>query len=244
MKRMLLTLWVAACASLASAQWMKPEIQESSEMIVDEPMYLYNIGTKQFLTQGNAFGTQASVADEGLQIKIEKYLVQNITEAGDTLYEWDEKTYTIKDYRPLQKKWYYMFIDNLGGCYMDKGDQADYLWEIVRLENGNYHFSCAAANPVQNPEAYPNTCMGVERYGADDMNTVVNPLLEYLNPAFADAFSVDWVFVDEVVYADYLDKLHVYQAALKLKTIIDDLDSRNIDTNELLLVYNNAIGFL
>ena len=209
-------------------------------MIVDEPMYLYNIGTKQFLTQGNAFGTQASVADEGLQIKIEKYLVQNITEAGDTLYEWDEKTYTIKDYRPLQKKWYYMFIDNLGGCYMDKGDQADYLWEIVRLENGNYHFSCAAANPVQNPEAYPNTCMGVERYGADDMNTVVNPLLEYLNPAFADAYSVDWVFVDEVVYADYLDKLHVYQAALKLKTIIDDLDSRNIDTNELLLVYNNT----
>ena len=239
MKRMLLTLWVAACAGMASAQWMKPVVQESSEMIVDEPMYLYNVGTKQFLTQGNAFGAQASVADEGLQIKIEKYLMQNITEAGDTLYVWDEKTYTIKDFRPLQNKWYYMFIDNQGGCYMDKGDQADYLWEITRLENGNYHISCAAANPTQNSDAFPNTCIGVERYGADDMSTVVNPLLEYQNPAFADAFFVDWIFVNEAVYADYLEKLHVYQAALKLKTIIDDLDSRGIDTQELLSVYNN-----
>lgn len=68
MKRLLTTVLAVACVGLASAQWKNPTVEATSEPIVDEPSYLYNTGTQMFLTQGNAYGTQGSVADEGLLI--------------------------------------------------------------------------------------------------------------------------------------------------------------------------------
>ena len=35
-----------------------------------------------FLTQGNAYGTQGSVGEEGLMIKVEKFLTEQISETN------------------------------------------------------------------------------------------------------------------------------------------------------------------
>ena len=125
MKRLLVTMMIGTNAVLAMAQWSKPSVQSTPDMLLDEPTYLYNVGTKMFLTQGNAYGTQGSVAEEGLMIKVEKFLTEQISETNDTSYVWDGKTYTIQDFRPVQQSWFYVFIDNVGGCYMDKGNQGD-----------------------------------------------------------------------------------------------------------------------
>ena len=240
MKRLFITMMITANAILATAQWSKPTVQPCNDMLLDEPTYLYNVGTKLFLTQGNAYGTQASVNDEGLMIKVEKYLTEQISETNDTSYVWDGKTYTIQDFRPVQQKWFYMFIDNAGGCYMDKGNQGDYFWEFTKQENGTFRISCAAVNPQLNAASYPNTCAGVVRWDGNEMNTVVDPLIDQndLDPQMT--YHLDWTFVSEADYAVYADQLTLYTMAMKLKDFIDELNARGIDTSHLQEVYANT----
>ena len=233
-------MMITVHAMLATAQWSKPNVQLTNDMLLDEPSYLYNVGIKMFLTQGNAYGTQASVAEEGLMIKVEKYLTEQISETNDTSYVWDGKTYTIQDFRPVQQKWFYMFIDDAGGSYMDKGNQGDYLWEFAKQENGTFRFSCAAANPKQNDALYPNTCAGIVRWDEEDMSTVVNPLVDLSDIDANASYFLDWAFVSEADYAVYADKLALYNMAMKLKDLIDELNTRGIDAGELQKVYDNT----
>ena len=235
---------VAAYSVMALAQWTKPDVRTSGNMIIDETSYLYNVGTRMFLTQGNAYGTQASVAEEGLMIKVEKFLTEQISETNDTSYVWDGKTYTILCFRPVQQKWYYVFIDDAGGCYMDKGSQGDYFWELTAQEDGTFRFGCAAANPLQNPERWPNTRAGVVRTDAEDLSTVVNPLVELDNLDPLLTYHLDWAFVSEADYADYAERLTVYNTAMKLKALIDELDARGIGTESLRQVYDNSSSTL
>ena len=90
MKRFLLTVTAIASTLMASAQWTKPTIEpnDMSEMAVGEVMYLYNTGTRMFLNQGNANGTQASLADEGLKMKVEKRLVEVDGQAAPKDVSW------------------------------------------------------------------------------------------------------------------------------------------------------------
>ena len=240
MKRLLTTMMITANAMLATAQWSKPIVQPVNDMLLEEPSYIYNVGTKMFLTQGNAYGTQASVAEEGLMIKVEKFFTEQISETNDTSYVWDGKTYTIRDFRPVQQKWFYMFIDNAGGCYMDKGNQGDYFWEFTKQENGTFHISCAAVNPLQNSVNYPNTCAGIVRWDENDVNTVVDPLVDLndLDPQMI--YHLDWTFVSEADYAVYADQLSLYNMAMKLKDVIDELNTRGIDTVDLQKVFANT----
>ena len=240
MKRLLITMMITVHAMLATAQWSKPNVQLTNDMLLDEPSYLYNVGTKMFLTQGNAYGTQASVAEEGLMIKVEKYLTEQISETNDTSYVWDGKTYTIQDFRPVQQNWFYMFIDDAGGSYMDKGNQGDYFWEFTKQENGTFRFSCAAANPKQNDALYPNTCAGIVRWDEEDMSTVVNPIVDLSDIDANASYYLDWAFVSEADYAVYADKLALYNMAMKLKDLIDELNTRGIDAGELQKVYDNT----
>ena len=108
MKKLLLTAFALIGGLTVSAQWTKPTIETKGDIAVDDVVYLYNEGAQMFLTQGNAYGTQASVAEEGLMIKVAQYVANEDD-------EWDGKTYTIQDFRPLQQQWYYMFIDEKGG---------------------------------------------------------------------------------------------------------------------------------
>lgn len=232
MKRLLTTVLAAACVGLASAQWTKPTVEATSDAILDEPTYLYNTGTQLFLTQGNAYGTQGSVADEGLLMKVERYQTERTA--------WDGKTYTIQCFRPVQQQWFYVFVDAGGCCYMDKANQEDYFWELTQQENGFWHISCADANPSQNPTVYPNTCAGVVREDSEDMSTVVDPVvaLDKLEPTVA--YHLDWAFVSEAAYAVYAEKLELYNTAMKLQSVVDDLDGRGIDTAELKKVVGNT----
>jgi len=231
---------------LASAQWTFPTVELANDSILDKPAYLYNIGTQMFLTQGNAYGTQASVAEEGLMIKVEKRLTETgeMTETGENVYEWDGKSYTIQCFRPVQQKWFYIFIDAAGGCYMDKGNQEDYFWELTKQENGTWRFSCAAVNPSQNPTLYPNTCAGIERIDAEDKSTVVNPLISLDNLDATHFYALDWAFVSEAAYTVYAEKLTVYNTAMKLKALIDDCNARGLATADLQKVFDNTASTL
>lgn len=232
MKRFLTTILAVICVGLASAQWTKPTVVATSDSILDNAFYLYNIGTQMFLTHGNAYGTQASVADEGLMIKVRKYQTEET--------EWDGKTYTIQCFRPVQNKWYHVFIDGSGNCFMDRASQGDYFWELTQKENGFWQISCAEINPTYNYTRFKNSCAGVVRTDSEDMNTVVDPVINLDNIDPLVSYHLDWAFISEAAYAEYAEKLLVYNTAMKLKDIMDDLEGRSISTAELKTVFDNS----
>ena len=53
--------------------WPKPAIPtEFASLAPDGIYYFYNVGSKMLFTQGNAYGTQASIGERGLKVKIEE----------------------------------------------------------------------------------------------------------------------------------------------------------------------------
>lgn len=87
--------------------------------------YFQNVATGQYLTAGNAWGTQASLDDTGIDIKIEK---------GDYGYSLNTK------------------IDNWGACYLniDNGDvycdQPQGYWFFVKTDDGAYALTMDGEN--------------------------------------------------------------------------------------------------
>ena len=236
MKKLLLTAFALIGGLTVSAQWTKPTIETKGDIAVDDVVYLYNEGAQMFLTQGNAYGTQASVAEEGLMIKVAQYVANEDD-------EWDGKTYTIQDFRPLQQQWYYMFIDEKGGCYMDRASQADYLWEFAKQENGSYRIFAANANPTFNPTSNPNSCAGVVRVDGS-LKTWVNPIIDLNEKEDGTEYYLDWVFISEEDYAPYAEKLKVYNIAQQLRATLDECSTRGLDTSNLEKVYANTSSTL
>jgi hypothetical protein len=422
MKRFLLTMTAAASVLMASAQWARPTIEsnEMSQLAVGEEVYLFNTGTQMFLNQGNANGVQASVAEEGLKVKVEKYqteqdaqgeqpmgdtwtssaedffgeegviklegltftlgdpndgtttwswheknagslanhmpttdgtvetlitefsaeepfgtlpthgcfvkleptakgkvtiagkpsggagqhivlvtadksdptkiLAANVTpndasvssweynvddahvyyffqlaepnqigsyrftlrsvafaqdaEVVEKVYVWDEKTYTIKDFNTIQNKWFYMYVDGSGGCYMNGGKPSDYLWELEAQENGTYRIHAAEANPTQNPSKYSNCYLGLEIIDGSLPNTIVHPFIDLSEIDEASEYCVEWAFVGEAVYTAYLEKMKVYSTAVRLKAAIDDCTAKGLDASSMKGVYDNPASTL
>ncbi len=81
---------VALLATLATFadEWQKPVFSGSYlPLTVDETVYIYNPEAQLFLTEGNDYGTHASVGSTGLQFIVKKYIVEDA--------EWDGETYVI-----------------------------------------------------------------------------------------------------------------------------------------------------
>ena len=252
MKKALFTCLALTTSLVASAQWTAPTVGNITELTPGDTLYLYNVGAKLFLTQGNNYGTQASVAEEGLKIVVDKYIpTTQDTETEEVIEgEWDGKTYTIQDYRPIQQKWYYMFIDSddfgfnaYGGCFMDRSSQENYFWEFEGQEDGSYRIHGADLNPKFNLANYPNCYLGVVSVDGNT-NTCVFPLIDLNEPLEECQYYMNWIFVSQVEYSEYTEKLTLYNAAQALKASIDELISRGIDVAALRAVYDNASSTL
>lgn len=243
MKKILLTMAVALSGLTASAQWVKPTVDRTCDVVAGDTLYLYNTGAKMFLNQGNSYGTQASLADEGLMVRVNQYV------AGEDA-AWDGKTYTIEDFRPVQNSWFYVFIasdteglESYGGCYMDKANQEDYMWEFEKLDNGSYHIRPAEVNPVYNCKTYNRHFLGSVLVEGE-IDTHVYPLIDVENVMAAYQYYTEWAFVPKDVYAEYAAKHVVYEAAMTLKAYIDDCSARGLDATVLQQVYDNTSATL
>ena len=79
--------------------------------------YLYNVGASAFFTEGNAWGTQASIGNTGLKVAISKYTINDV---------WDEKTVFINDFSLSKNSWKLLFIDSETQAYVDHNNQANF----------------------------------------------------------------------------------------------------------------------
>ena len=197
--------------------------------------YLYNKDAKAFLTQGNAWGTQASIASTGL-----KYMVSKYVEDGA---EWDGKTVLISDYPTTKGAWYLLFIDGETAAYVDHGSQANYFWEIEDMGNSTFRIRGAAKNPTYNPTSYPGCYFGMS-YSADETTTAISPEID---PVEDPTAQIDWQFISEADYAEYLTANEIYQMAVKLGDAITRANTDypgKINTSAAEAVYNNTSSTL
>ena len=136
----------------------------------DTYYYLYNVKGQRFFTEGNAWGTQASVGYTGLKVAF-------------TVDKEFTSVYLFNDYSLAKNSWKLVFFDSKTAMYVDRGSQANYRWSVVQGE-GTFRLQAANAdngNPgwttdgVNDPAFEEGKFVG---WDASSNSTVLNPYLE------------------------------------------------------------------
>ena len=209
----MLTLFgVSSAKAVDGNVWQKPA---AAAMELDVEYYFYNVGSELFFTQGNAWGTQASVGKEGLRVKIAE------SSAG---------IYTLTDYVKTQSAWkMWWFIDSTTDptMYVDYNNQANFLWTITDMGNNVYRFSPSTTNPFTGFAEGMYVGLNRTAEGAADRT-----YLTWDNTAESGAF-IDW----QLFNADAYD---IYNVAMQLKEVLDRAEELGLDVAAQVAVYNNT----
>ena len=235
---LLLTLVVNAQRTYPVPEYTGFSIAEDA--FSTDTMYLYNVGAQAYLTEGNAWGTQASMGDTGLKVFVNKYINENLT-GEDSV--WDGRTYLIYDFSLYKNQWKNLFIDSEEEMYVDHGSQGVYCWHFQIKDNGNGTFKIYAANDSKYSHAnYPGTYIGVVEYADGTVANTVSPLL---NPVEMDkaeyaAFHTDWAFVTKAEYEAQQKKIPAYLASQELLAALEQADVLRLDTKAEKAVFNNT----
>lgn len=199
--------------------WQKPAIpQEFASLVDGEIYYFYNVGSQLLFTQGNAWGTQASVGETGLKVKVEA------TGNGD---------YTLTDYVKTQnawKKWW--FVDDGISMYVDYNNQPDFLWVITDMGNNTYRLQASDNNPnVKTANGY----VGLNRVDNPE-NTALTA-----NCTTDDGSFIDWKLIPEAQGDAYDTAIDVYLVAIQLRDLINEAESINaVIPADIYATYRNT----
>ena len=241
MRKSLLTLLALSGALTISAQRTRPEITTAEDFVVGDTMYLYNMDAKMFYTEGNAWGTQTSLGDEGLKVIISQYVP--LDEEGIATGEWDGKTYLINDYSIVKGGWKQAFTDSdanpYGEAFVDLNTQANYFWQFSKQADGTYYIFPGDQNPTFNQSAYPNSYFGsVVSNGVQ--STIVYPLINPNEMNEGDVAQLRWTFVPSAAYEVYHNAILVFNASEQLKAKIEEAKARGVDVSAAQAVYDDA----
>lgn len=177
--------------------------------------YIYHVGTRKFLTNGNAFDTQLSVGENGQKVTL-YYGTDRGLIRTDSSYTHKGWILNMRD-APSNSGFHEVFIADFSTAYVDCNLQGHMLWNIVRQDNGCYRIKAIDEDPFYGESsgdaAVSGTFMGVN--GAE--STVVLPCV---NPDAAGYEEVngDWKFVDTEEYA-------VFMAKKALRTKLEEADA-------------------
>ena len=139
--------------------------------------HLYNVDAGQFLTNGNAWGTQASLANEGMrwtvELKADKYRLKN----------------SVTD-NP------YLYATNAGELWVDGDGSKDCDYAMTHdAATGRTRISLSSSSSF-----IPSSIISYVGWNGDKGSSVVNPCLgidDHCTPG------TDWLFMDALAYAMY-----------------------------------------
>lgn len=244
-KELLLLAAMAASSGVFAEGWDKPVYAGAYQPLTPgDTVYIYNTEAKQFLTEGNDWGTHASVGDTGLQFVVNKYQVEN--EDG-SLQEWDGKTYTISDNSIVKGGWMNMFITDGGGVFMDRGSQEDYFFSFVDKGNNTYNIIGAELNSTWKASGdkadymigHDTACLNA-RDGVPTGTGVIYDFYGEDNDYTDIAFNTTWTFVSQSDYAAYQSRIEAYNASEELQALIEEAKAFGVDVTEAETAYSNT----
>ena len=240
-------LLLVGSAQAAIVERQKPVFTPNPiEAITDgtTSMYMYNVGAGKFFCGGNNWGTRTSIGDEGYRVYFEQYVPEGVE-------AWDGTTVIFKD-SCLAKSGaiHTVFFDNVnGGCFVDKGSQANFYWKLQKnADNAYYRLSMAECNPdyqAWQVDTHPNTFWGwaSDRPGDEGNGGTMDytTVYSFLDPTLP-ANHVDWAIVSVADYLVYEAQLDVYGIAQNLKAAIEEAAAKGIDVAAFETVYNNGVA--
>ncbi len=237
-KKLLLCCSTLLMSVTAFAQWTRPVPASTAALEVSDGdtyhyYYLYNKDAQAFFTEGNAWGTQASIGAPALRVYFSKYLVDGV---------WDEKTYYINDSSLVKKAWKQLFIDSETALFVDRGSQTNYMFEFEDQGNNIFRIAGADVNPDFKKTGYENCYVGFDQYDGALIDGPLSPVLNVNDVEAGHKYQVDWQLVTPEVYEAMAVQYAAYFSATKLKVVIDSASVHNTDINlaGINAVYNNT----
>ena len=174
--------------------------------------YLYNVGTRQFFTEGNSYGTQVSLGDTGLLV----------------YFTLDNGAYVLKDKSITRSGWYDTFYASETAMYVDRNGQTNYFFDIEENNDGTFRIAPAAKNPTYGDYAGGGVYLGFEK---NSTSTALSPFVD------EDEAYVDWALVSVSSYNALESAIELYNKAQELKAAIDKIRAVNGDPGTLEMVY-------
>jgi hypothetical protein len=190
---------------------------------VDSYYYLYNVGAAAFFTEGNDWGTQASVGLYGLKVAF----------TADAEHA---DTYFFNDYALSQADWRLVFFDSTTQMFVDRASQANYRWGVEQHGNTFRLFASPNGNPGWDEGRWNHIdCYQPGMYVGLDANAEGTELLPYLDDSAGHC--IDWTYVSESDYFNYEDQLYVWLVAEDLREAIASAEQRGIDVSAQKALY-------
>jgi len=202
-----------AMATIVDGVRQKPTY-ETTGFVLDQEMYMYNVGAGMFFTEGNSWGTQASVGETGLVVKF--------TESNGA--------YLFNDYSKAKNAWKLVFFDSETALFVDRNNQTDYYFAVDENGDGTFRISTASKNPTFVDYAGSGLYVGLMK---NSSNTALSPFVD------EDEAYVDWAFVTTDNYEGLSAAIEVYNKAQELMAEIKKIKDVNGDASSLETVYLN-----
>jgi len=206
--------------------YLAPEnaVQTAADFIVGDYYLLYNVGAQAFYAEGNAWGTQASIALSN------PLLVQFTMLHGEQQVE---ATLLFNNYTNNKNSWKQVFFDSNSQMYVDRASQPNYYWQVVDMGNRTYRLQASPLNPTLNPANYPDAFVGLD-VTEDAANTALSP---FLTEGYGHY--IDWQFFSVPEWTEYGRQLDIYQHAMLLKGTIETAEAAGVDVSLAVAVYND-----
>jgi len=243
-KSLLLLAAMAASMGAMADEWVQPSYSGAFQpLTAGDTVYIYNTEAGLFLTEGNDWGTHATVGATGLKFVVSQYAAEGS--------EWDGKTYNIFDYSEAKGGWYKMFITDGGNVYVDNGTQEDNMWQFTALDGNTYQITGADSNPVWTASGdMAGNMLG--RYtgyvnSRDGIESGTGVIYDYNDPDnYAEGtFQTTWAFVSQADYAAYGEQVATYEAALALGRQLAEAEAMGVTgLDREMFVYANTASTL
>jgi hypothetical protein len=172
-----------------------------------ETVYLFNVGAEMFFTAGNDWETRASVGEVGQKV---------VFTASDAALAQGEDVVELKSYVPKFSKMLSTFTDGVASIWTDNDNGANHFWKVTA--NGNYY-------RISNATFETSLFLGWDQSKNDTRL--------YLLAADTEGAFVDWQLYSE----DDYNALNAYNVAQKLKALIDQAKTLNVDVTEAESLY-------
>jgi len=206
--------------------WKKPQVT-ISDFVTGQECYLYNIGAARFYTEGNGYGTQASIGENGLKVKF----VQN----GDAVQ--------LTNYSETKKDWRTMFVTTNGAMYVDGETVSECNWQVMPGNDKTFKLMVSAPNTSYTQANYPGAMMGLDLF-EHDLRTALAALLFSDEEPGKNIYLTDWAVISTADYESYQADVTIYKTALQLRDLLNNAAAAGIDVTEEQTVYENTSSTL
>jgi len=202
--------------------WQKPQVT-LGEFAAGQECYLYNVGAARFYTEGNSYGTQASIGETGLKVKFVK----------------NGNVVKLTNYSNVKNAWYTAYVTTNGAVYVDGVDVTECNWQMVPKGDKTFKLMMASPNKSYNQVNYPGAMFGLDLFEYD-LRTNLAALLFADEEPGDGTYLTDWAVVSTADYNAYQQAVATYKTALQLKDLIDEAKAASVDASTEQTVYENT----